>query len=231
MHSWHTLIEICWGDTMVEMQILKSHEEWLKSRTRIGGSDAAAIVGLNPWLSNQELYDIKTGAIEQRDISNAPAVKYGTEAEPLIRELFKLDYPQYKVDYVENNLWLNSKYPFGHASMDGWLTDSQGRRGIWECKTTEIMGAAMAAKWKGKIPDNYYCQVLHYLLITEFDFAVLHAQMKYTRQDGSVTTVRKSFHIEREDVLDDIAFLADAEKKFWDNVQNHNRPALILPEI
>ena len=48
---------------MVEMQILKSHEEWLKSRTRIGGSDAAAIVGLNPWLSNQELYDIKTGSV------------------------------------------------------------------------------------------------------------------------------------------------------------------------
>ena len=46
---------------MVQMIRLKSHEEWLKHRERIGGSDAAAIVGMNPYKSNVELWQIKPG--------------------------------------------------------------------------------------------------------------------------------------------------------------------------
>ena len=38
------------------------HAAWLKSRTLgIGGSDAAAILGLNPYKSNVELFEEKTG--------------------------------------------------------------------------------------------------------------------------------------------------------------------------
>jgi len=115
---------------MVKMKTLASHEEWLANRKKIGGSDAACILGLNPYKSNIELFDIKTGRAEQEDISEKPYVKYGTEAEELLRELFKLDFPQYKVEYVENNMWTNDKYPFAHASLDGWLTDGNGRKGI-----------------------------------------------------------------------------------------------------
>lgn len=56
-----------------------------------------------------------------------PYVKYGTEAEKHLRELFKLDYPQYQVGYVENNMFTNDKYPWAHASLDGWLMDRDGR--------------------------------------------------------------------------------------------------------
>lgn len=215
---------------MVEMKVLKSHQEWLDSRKRIGGSDAAAVVGLNPWMDNQKLWRIKTGREKQEDISDKPCVMYGTEAEKYIRALFTLDYPQYKVDYVENNLWLNSDYPFAHASLDGWLIDQQGRKGIWECKTTEIMGAAQRHKWDDGIPDNYYCQLLHYFMVTEFDFAVLHAQMKYQRGDDC-TTVRKTYHIERSEVLDDIEYLKQKEAEFWEMVVNDREPNLMLPAI
>ena len=122
------------------MYILKDRDEWLKARSgRIGGSDASAIIGMNPYRTNIELWQIKTGQLIPEDISDKPYVKYGTEAEQHLRELFKLDYPEYQVMYEENNMWLNDKYPFAHASLDGWLVDQDGRRGVWECKTTNII--------------------------------------------------------------------------------------------
>ena len=212
------------------MKSLKDREEWLKNRSGIGGSDAAAIVGLNPYRTNVELYMIKTGQMQQEDISEKPYVKYGTEAETHLRSLFALDFPQFKVDYVENNMFINDKYPFAHASLDGWLTDQDGRKGILEIKTTEILQSMQKEKWNQRIPDNYYIQVLHYLMVTEFEFAVLKAQLK-TVFNGIPYLQTKHYFIERSEVEADIEFLIEAEKKFWRNVKEVRLPDLILPEI
>lgn len=216
---------------MVEMIQLKDRAEWLEARkNRIGGSDAACIVGMNPYRSNVELWEIKTGQVEAEDISDKPYVKYGSEAEQHLRELFKLDFPQYKVSYVEDNMWLNGKYPFAHASLDGWLEDEQGRKGILEIKTTNILQSMQKEKWKNRIPDNYYIQVLHYLMVTEFDFAVLKAQLKYD-YDGDIMLITKHYKIERDEVQDDIEYLQKAEKNFYSAIKEKRRPSLVLPAI
>lgn len=212
------------------MITLDSWEDWLNHRERIGGSDASAILGMNPSRTNIELWQIKTGQLIPEDISEKPYVKYGTEAEKYLRELFKLDFPEYQVMYVENNMFLNDKYNFGHASLDGWLIDQNGRRGVWECKTTNILQSMQKEKWNHRIPDNYYVQLLHYLLITEFDFAVLKAQLKY-EFNGEIYLQTKHYKIERAEVQEDIEFLESAERKFWKQVQERKRPDLILPEI
>ena len=215
---------------MVEMIQLESREEWLRSRTRIGGSDAAAVIGLNPYKSNVDLWKEKTGQVIPEDISDRPYVQYGTNAEKYLRELFALDYPQYKVDYVENNMFLNENYPFAHASLDGWLTDQDGRKGVLEIKTTNILQSMQKEKWKGQIPDNYYIQVLHNMLVTEFEFAVLKAQLKY-EYGGDIVLHTRHYFIERAEVEEDLQFLAGKEAAFWKNVTEKRQPALILPEI
>lgn len=214
----------------VEMVILKNREEWLQNRQRIGGSDASAILGMNPYRTNIELWQIKTGQLIPEDISDKPYVKYGTQAEEHLRELFKLDFPEYQVFYEENNMWLNDKYPFAHASLDGWLLDQEGRKGIFECKTTNILQSMQKEKWKDRIPDNYYIQLLHYLMVTEFDFAVLKAQLK-SEFNGEIYLQTKHYKIERAEVQADIEFLESSEKEFWKQVQERKRPGLILPEI
>ena len=215
---------------MVEMKILASREEWLQNRQRLGGSDASAILGMNPYRTNIELWQIKTGQMIPEDISDKPYVKYGTEAEQHLRELFKLDFPEYQVFYEENNMWLNDKYPFAHASLDGWLIDQDGRKGVWECKTTNILQSMQKEKWKDRIPDNYYIQLLHYLMVTEFDFAVLKAQLK-SEFNGEIYLQTKHYKIERAEVQADIEFLESSEREFWKQVQERKRPGLILPEI
>lgn len=216
---------------MVETIILKNRAEWLENRKgRIGGSEAACIVGMNPYQTNVELWEYKTGRRLAEDISNKPFVKYGTNAEEYLRELFKLDYPQYNTHYVDNNMWLNDKYPFAHASLDGWLEDEKGRRGVLEIKTTNILQSMQREKWNNRIPDNYYIQVLHYLMVTEFDFAVLKAQLKYD-YDGDIMLTTKHYKIERDEVQDDIEYLQKAEKDFYSAIKEKRRPSLVLPAI
>lgn len=227
-----TFVKISWKGwmKMVNITVLSSRDEWLQHRSRIGGSDAAAIVGMNPYKNNVELWQIKTGQLIPEDISEKPYVKYGTEAEEHIRSLFALDFPQYEVEYIENNMYLNDKYPFAHASLDGWLTDQDGRKGILEIKTTNILQSMQKEKWNHRIPDNYYIQVLHYMMVTEFDFAVLVAQLK-SEFKGEVYKQVKHYKIERADVEEDIQYLQESEAKFWKQVQERKKPNLVLPEI
>lgn len=216
---------------MVEMKILKSREEWLENRSSgIGGSEISAVIGCNPYLDNITLWQIKTGQIVPEDISDKSYVKYGTNAEFHLRELFKLDFPQFTVDYVENNSFTNSKYSWAKASLDGWLTDENGRKGILEIKTTEILNSMHKEKWNNAIPQNYYCQVLFYMAVLEADFAVLKAQLK-TVFEGVPYLQTKHYFIERSDVEEDIQYLMQEGEKFWQYVKSGKQPPLRLPEI
>ena len=217
---------------MVSMITLKNREEWLaKRKSFIGGSDASCIIGCNPYKNNVELWEEKVGLRTPEDISEKEYVKYGTEAEEHLRALFALDYPQYEVKYAENNMWLNDSFPFGHASLDGWLLEKEtGRMGVLEIKTTNIIQSIQKEKWNHRIPDNYYAQVLHYLAITGLDFVCLKCQMKYN-YNGEIFLNTKHYFIEREEVVEDIAYLMKAEEIFNEFLKKGERPPLILPEI
>lgn len=219
---------------MVEMKILKDRSEWLENRKKyIGGSDASAILGMNPWKTNISLWLEKTGQVIPDDISSKPYVQFGIAAEPIIRDLFQLNYPQYKVEYAENNSWVNDKYPFIAVSHDGWMTEiATGRKGIWECKTTEIVSSMSKEKWAGKLPDNYYVQLIHSLLVREdCDFVHLTALLTFKHGEKELYQQIKNYHIERSDVEADIEYLASEEEKFWNYVKTGVQPPLRLPEI
>lgn len=215
---------------MVQMKILQSRKEWLEARSKtIGGSDAAAVVGMSPWMSNTELWEQKTRPQEPKE-ADSPVMEYGTKAEPLLRDLFQLDYPELKVMYQENNLYKNTELPWAHASLDGWLEDEKGRRGVLEIKTANIMSRGQAQRWQGKIPDNYFTQVLHEMAVYEADFAWVKAQLKWTTSE-EILLETKHFLIEREEVQKQIEYLMEAERTFWELIQTGTRPRLILPEI
>lgn len=216
---------------MIDMKVFNTREEWLEARgSYIGGSDAAAVLGLNPYRNNVALWENKTGRKPSEDISDKPYVKYGTEAEEHLRALFALDYPEYKICYEKNNMWLNDLYPWGHYSADGWLYDSTGRLGILEIKTTEILRAGQKQQWNKRLPQNYYIQLLHGFAIMGADFAVLKGQLKYNVND-EMWLITKHYKMERSEVENDINYLMQEEKNFWKNVQEDRKPDLILPSI
>lgn len=208
-----------------------SEKEWLSGRMNgIGGSDASAIVGRNDYKTNIELFEEKIGRRASEDIANKPYVIYGKKAEEHIRELFKLDYPEYDVEHHEFRILQNIQYPFMQASLDGELTDQDGRKGILEIKTTNILQSIQKEKWNDRIPDNYYLQVLHYLLVTGYEFVVLRAHL-ISRLDNDVRTHAKHYFIERNEVQEDLEYLLQEEIKFWKYVESGRKPPLILPEL
>ena len=202
-----------------------------KRKKGIGASDTACVLERNPYKTNVELWEEKTGIRESEDISDKPHVKYGTEAEQYLRELFRLDFPEYDVTYEPYKMIANLKnYPFLFATLDGVLTEKNaGRKGILEIKTTEILNSVQILKWKNCIPDNYYIQVLHQLLVTGYDFAIVKAQLKFS-YDG-IRLETRHYTIERNEVIQDMTYLLKKEIAFWKCVTQKVKPNLILPNI
>ena len=217
---------------MINRQTLPSREAWLKARANtIGGSDAAAVLGVSPWMSNVVLWEIKTGQKSQKDVSAITLVKYGIEAEKYLRELFKLDHEEMVVHYYENNLFTNDDYPWAHYSADGWMMDRNTNEfGLLEIKTAEMIGQSSWLKWENGIPTSYLCQICHGLAVTDAAFVIVKAQLKYWKEDRLFITTRE-YRYEREQLEDDIKYLMTAEEQFWEGVQSHKRPPLILPQI
>lgn len=209
----------------------KNRDEWLKSRLNgIGGSDAGTVIGVNKYKTNVQLWEEKSGITVPEDISDKPAVAYGKNAEPHIRELFRLDYPNYQLEYHEFYMYVNDDSPFIFATLDGELTDEKGRRGILEIKTCTIQNSNQWTEWEDKIPDTYYAQILHQLAATDWDFVILRAHIRYCKNGALRVTIR-DYLIEKADVQADINYLIQRESEFWKHVKNKTRPALILPEI
>lgn len=224
------------------MELPKNHDEWLALRLKgIGGSEAAAVIGQSPWCSNVELWKRKTGRATSPDISNNGAVQYGHDAEPLLRGLFALDYAdRYRTEYLsEFDMVCHPEHPYIFATLDGRLTElATGRKGVLEIKTTSILRSMQKEHWwkdgKPCIPQQYFIQVLHQLLATGWDFAILHAQLRYEYGDNpeDIRSERRTYTIERSNHLEDLEYLQQKEVEFWERyVMWDVCPPQILPEI
>ena len=187
-----------------------SREQWVQSRKdSIGGSDAASLLGLNPYSSPYALWAEKTGAIEPEDISEKEAVRLGVFLEPYVAQRFT-EITGKKVRR-ENYILKNSDYPWAHANVDRLVIGEKAGR---ECKTTSALNLK---KFKGgEYPANYYCQCMHYMAVTGYDkwyLAVLIGNHDI-----------RIFEILRDE--DEIAALMDAERQFWDCVTSNTHPAV-----
>lgn len=212
----------------------ESREDWIKGRQDlhgIGGSDAAATIGLSPWRTNTDLWKIKTGRMQAPDLSGNERVIYGQNAEEYLRRLYQLKHELDDIQYIPDVILQSNESPEFLYSPDGLIQTIDGRRGILEIKTTTIMKSYDKEKWWDKrkkekiLPENYYIQVLHGLNVTGFEFVELYAELSYPSGNSELVT----YHIEREEVEDDLKLISDGVKDFWRHVQEDREPALLLP--
>lgn len=189
---------------------LKNREEWLKERQkRIGGSDASAMIGMNPWKSKAECWRSKM--LDEIQEITSPAIEYGTKAEEHIRALFQLKHPELTVFYESDVILDSEKHYWMAYSPDGLIQDGN-RKGILEIKTTLIRNKQKLEEWNDQIPQHYYIQVLHGLAVTGFDFVILCAEIRFP--NGEAKIIERG--IEREDREDDIEYLITLEKEEWE---------------
>lgn len=205
----------------------KTRAEWLRKRKDrgLGASEAATVVGLSPWQTARDLFEIKTGRKKPKDISDNEEVQQGVRLEPVLRDLFKATHPQFKVTHHPYDMLYQAERPWAFATLDGELKETAtNKKGILEIKTSTPLSAKGWSEWKDKIPNNYYMQILHQLASTGFDFVIVYACL--FGNDGGFTV--REYRFEREDFQSDIDWLVAEEEKFWDSVQNDKIPSLTL---
>ncbi len=128
--------------------------EWLHLRkTGIGGSDAAAVCGMNPFSSPMKVFQEKTsGEITEQD---SEAVRQGHDLEDYVAKRF-MEAAGVKVRR-SNYMYRSVEHPFMIADVDRLVV---GEDAGLECKTAS---AYSADKWKdGEIPLHYVIQCMHY---------------------------------------------------------------------
>lgn len=188
--------------------------QWLEARRKgIGGSDASAIMGLSQYATPYTVWLEKTGRVIPEDISEKEAVYWGNVLEDVVAAEFAKRHPDWFV--ARRNALLQSvERPWQLASVDRLVTDENGRKGVLEIKTA---GTFRAEDWEDGIPDYYLPQPIHYLAVTGREFfavAVLIGGQKY-----------KEFVYERDE--DDIAYLIEQERTFWEDFVEADVPPMV----
>ena len=185
-----------------------SHGEWLRYRKLgIGGSDAGAICGLNPYVTAMQVYHDKIS--DTADDTDNEAMRQGRDLEEYVAQRF-MEATGKKVRRA-NAIFYNEENPFMLANVDRLIV---GEDAGLECKTASPY---MADKWKGgEIPMHYQIQCHHYMAVCDTR-AWYIAVLIYGKEF--------KFHkIERDE--DIIAGLIQIEKDFWeDNVLSRTLPA------
>lgn len=201
----------------------KSREEWLEVRQRqgIGASEAAAVCGLSPWMTTLELWQYKTGVKQQRDLSDNASVQKGVALEPVIRDFFAAEHPEYSVEHHPYDLLFQSERPWLFATLDGELRDTNGKNGVLEIKTATPNSAQKWNEWKDGVPQHYAIQCLHQLLATGWDFVILKAALFSAKTDD--VTIRQ-YEFYREDHEEDLAYLLRQEERFYQHIVTGTLP-------
>ena len=138
-----------------------SHEEWLTLRKKsIGGSDAGALVDMNPYQSPISLYADKMGLSKPKESNEA--MRLGTDLEDYVARRW-MEKTEKKVRQ-DNFMYQDDEFEFITANID---RDVVGENAGLECKTMSSF-----AKYDlegGEVPAMYFAQCQHYMMVRGYN--------------------------------------------------------------
>jgi putative phage-type endonuclease len=180
--------------------------QWLEERRKgIGGSDIAAILGMNPWKTAFQVYQEKRKEVESWEGNKA--TDWGKRMEPAIRQWYS-DQTGRDVMLPDKILY-HSKYPFMLASLDGFTVDR---------RVVEIKTARSSKGWgepgTNEIPDYYALQCQHYMIVTGFEVTDVPVSIG----GGSP----ELYEVPEDKELQEM--ILDAASGFWQRVIDGNPP-------
>ena len=176
-----------------------SREGWLRLRkSGIGGSDAGAVCGVNPYKSALAVYQDKIS----EDISDDDneTMRQGRDLEEYVAKRFS-EATGLKVKR-SGFMYRSDEHTFMIADVDRLII---GEKAGLECKTAS---AYSADKWKdGAIPESYEIQCRHYMAV-----------MGFTHMYIACLILGKDFVIRRIDLDHDMeTAIISIEENFWND--------------
>lgn len=180
---------------------------WLRQRrTGIGGSDAAAVLGISPWRSALGVWESKRGLVPETDATER--MLWGSRLERVVRAGFNADYGTHYTKPA--GMLRHERWPFVIGNLDGLA----GTR-VLEVKTADYKSAQWGEPGTDAVPVHYYAQVQHYLLLTGGDLAELGVLFGGNRMERYEIPAHREF---QEAMLDD-------EARLWQQVVTATPPA------
>lgn len=184
----------------------KDMETWLAERRRgIGGSDAAAVVGLSKYRTPFEVYQDKRGEIPP--IDDNESMLWGRVLEPVIRQQYAERTG--RTVLMPETILRHPRHEFMLANLDGFTDDK---------RVVEIKTARTAQGWgepgSDEVPQEYLLQTQHYMAVTGFvvaDVAVLIGGSDF-----------RLYEVPADAELQEM--LIDAEAEFWKRIVDGNPP-------
>ena len=184
-------------------------EQWLElRRLGIGGSDASAILGLNPWKTPMDIWLEKTGEFLDDAAPENEKMYWGNMLEDIVaRECMAKTGLKVR---RRNAILKHKQYLFMSANVDRLVV---GESAGLECKTA---GYYSTDDWAMGVPEYYIPQVQHYMAVTGYIawyVAVLIGGQQF-----------KYYKIARDDSF--IRELIQVETAFWKLVEERTPPPI-----
>ncbi|GHU75865.1 hypothetical protein AGMMS49992_20600 [Clostridia bacterium] len=174
-----------------------ARDQWLNARRKgIGGSDAAAVMGVSPYRSAYTVWADKLGL--GLEPTETEAMRSGRDLEGYVASRFHEE-TRLRVER-RHAIYQSTEYPWMLANIDRWVPTA--RCGL-ECKTSRDI--RLERFKNGDYPIEYYTQCTHYMAVTgarRWFLAVLVYGTEF-----------KIFEVERDEA--DVAALVEAERTFW----------------
>ena len=181
-------------------------EEWLTWRRKgIGGSDAAALIGMSPSSSAYKVYLDKLGKLPESEQTEAQRI--GNDLEEYVAQRFteKTGLHVQKPEYM----YCHPEHPWMLADFDRLIVEEPA--GL-ECK---VVNPYTKTDYEGNsIPPHFYVQCQHYMSVSGFDHWYL----------GILVLGVGFYHFRIERNETDIEYLISEEESFWSNNVMANEP-------
>ena len=189
---------------------LAKREAWLAERNLgIGGSDAAAVCGVDPWRDPLTVWSQKVGLVEPDDLSGNEAVEAGIELERAIGEWYGRKYGRKVILCEPFVIRRHPVHTFMAATLDA-IEERDGEQVVVQIKNT----SHPADKWEDEVPLHYEIQLQHEMIVAGATRGVLVALHRGQNLRA----------YERVLMADAVERIVTVEADFWSMVESQTPP-------
>lgn len=132
----------------------------------IGGSDAAAVLGVSRYKTPLDVYREKNEGYQVEENDN---MRIGNILEPFIVEAAKAIISCDNIESIDTVF--SEEHPWMMANVDGVIQNSDGSKSILECKTASFFSfiKQFGEECTDQMPTEYLIQCAHYCCVLDVD--------------------------------------------------------------
>jgi len=186
-------------------------ETWLNARKRgIGGSEAAAVLGISPWVSPLTLYLRKLNLMPEQDSSER--MQWGLDLEDAVAAYYERETGRKLYSPKPYTIFESKEHPFMQCTIDRLIEQFDDRGpGVVQIKTA---GPGMLGEWQEEVPLYYQVQIQHEMSVMGYkwgSFAVFFGDYK-----GLIVDVNRNDRF--------VEILVEKEGEFWKRICDEDPP-------